>query len=283
MRIDKYVITRKKAMVHKKTMVPVLILAALVVCVPQAARAEFFDDSGGKWWMNQDQWQMMHPEAVDQWGEPYPVVVDQNDRLEYTFPNPNGAIGSYNGYKSTWQLNLTQDFELSVGFHLADSVSPLENRIQLVLGWQPAATLLPQFGARAEVANHYTWGSESQACAITDGIYFGTGGMWSSTDGVIAAQYYASQDRLHMVATGTNNEVFSGDMYGLRTVTGFDSLNVGLEGGGIVGAFTGDQAYFKNFNLIQGTPITTPEPVSSALFLLGGGALMAYRIHRRVS
>jgi hypothetical protein len=275
----------------KKLEVIVLLMGILVL--PAVAHASFFDDSGEKWWMNQDQW-VQYP-GYDPQGR---IVVEEvMDNLQFR-NSAAYASGWTDGAEpqgvaaSKWQLSLEENFAFSVNYHYSyegGSHRDDEGDVTVDLGYFPSGAVTPKF-VTWEAANEVNNLNLNNTNVLRGSADFNSNGdvemkvARNSFDGTISAAYDASTGELDFVAEdgipGTTE--WHLPVRDIKSVVGgeTDSLFIALTGGSDGAALAPGHAYFSNFNLQSGK-IVTPEPISSALFLLGAGALAGARRLRK--
>lgn len=291
-----------------------LFMAIMLVCflvLPAIARASFFDDSGGKWWMNQDQWGMFY--ALDPEGRTN--LQDVNNRLELTAANGGWTDGyaADRDYISKWGFDTSHDFEFQTNFHYSHVGQVRSDRGTIGMGvmgfansmqdpmqdpnWQQGLTTedLANLNRHLQAA----WISAKNSVTPTGFNYYGfyaersilstesdTSLGRTYPEGLFWAKYNAEQDSLSVKAyekfgpgdTDLYNPV-SSTYTGLRDFYNIDKLRVSLGGTSDGAGLAGGEAYLYNFQVNSGT--MTPEPVSSILFLLGAGALGSRSLLRK--
>jgi hypothetical protein len=67
-----------------------------VLILPSAAKAVFFDDSGGKWWMDNNNWEVF-------------TQMDPDGRIEMTDTGNNLVLGNIPSWNSGWTDGYTGD------------------------------------------------------------------------------------------------------------------------------------------------------------------------------
>lgn len=251
------------------------VLSAVVLCMPALARADFFND--GNWYMDSSLW-----EEASIGNASGTEFVDQHDRLEWiTEPGWDDGHEVMRFYGSKWALDLSHDFEFNTEFHY-DHIATQENDYgTVVMGLFYKDPLQP------EPSNGFAIGASSDVNYLHDPVKkFWTSEMLNGESvkedswerlidsGMFYARYNSTTDTLQLEAqSGITNYT------GLKSELGLTQLGVIFAGDSNGASLASADAYLANFNLVKGT--VTPEPVSCALFLLGGGALFAAKRFRR--
>lgn len=251
------------------------VFFAVVLCVPALARADFFND--GNWYMNSSLWEESSIGNVS--GTEF---VDQHNRLEWnTAPGWNDGHEIMRFYGSKWALDLNHDFEINAEFHYGYTATQGNDN-------DYGTVLMGLFSkGPPEPSNGFAIGASSDVNYLHDPVKkFWTsemvngeqieGDSWERLidSGVFYARYNSTTDTLQLEAqSGITN------FTGLKSELGLTQLGVIFAGDSNGASLSSGDAYLSNFNLVKGT--VTPEPVSCALFLLGGGALLAVRRFRR--
>jgi hypothetical protein len=293
----------------KKLAVIILLMGILVL--PAVAHASFFDDSGEKWWMNQNQWDMLFQDP-----EGRTNLQDTSNRLELTTTSGWSTGEEINrGYVSKWAFDTSHDFEFQVNFHYSHIGQRINDEGTINMGlwgsdnsiqdpmqganWQQ--TFIDNFTSGSldshmqtvwmsarnsfseEYLNHYGFLEERTFRGINSETFWGRNNL----EGLLRMNYNAEQDLLKVWAY----EKFGpgdADLYysSHSNYTGFkeenfDTFRVFLGGNSEGAALASGEAYLYNFQVKSGTMVT-PEPISSALFLFGGGALVGFKRLRKV-
>jgi len=267
----------------KKLSIVIAVLGILLM--PSFAKASFFDDSGGRWYMNPSWWE---PAISDL--ENRTSFVDQNNRLEWTTtPGWSDGYEADRSYVSKWAFDLNHDFEFAVGYHKEVYPNGRSGAVGFELGYSSPG-----------------WSGEDNeyliALSAANRGYKGTGTIFyseygtpqtesnnwwnrSAADGILWARYDYSEDEIEVKAlekTGENlwETVGGSDHDGLRTNYGVDQLRLAFYGENHGDSMAGSEAYLQNFQVTSGTMVT-PEPVSTILFLAGGTILAVRRLRRK--
>jgi len=242
----------------------VVLLAGLLI-LPAVARADFFD---GEWYMGSSWWtKNTEGQGID--------IEEYGYKLAVT--GQAGTDGGYAEYRSNWGLKMDQDIAFSADFYYNPSATDTRLRIGLV---PTGSTGL----------NGVNIGRGCSADGSTPIFYweydFGDPGTYNEipeinkiNEGTFSLNYNSLSHMLTMSVLGTDMS----EGYDLSSVIGDDKLMSVYLGGSSFDSGTSideNQMFFSNFKFTSGAPIT-PEPVSSALFLLGGGALVLRRYRRK--
>lgn len=172
------------------------------------------------------------------------MLVEQNGRLEW-LSGYDSDIGAQRNYASKWSLALSNDFELS-----------FMGNVNVMSG----TSLGLQFGLLGEpLGVNPLW----------------QGRLWD-TAGADVLMSFSYNTREDMFTFSNSISGMTGQAGGLRG-GGNDYLRIYL--GGYGGSLFGGTGYFDNFQITEGT--VTPEPLSCALFLFGGGAIFVSKRFRR--
>lgn len=246
----------------KKAIVLTAIMMMLIA--PGMANASFFSDTGD-WWMAEDQWSYGHEGGVS--------ILDANDHLEVTASGVGQAM-----YFSNWTLSFNEDFSFSVNFHF--NPAALAGTGGIFMGGGPSEPD-GQHGAfisAGEVSGdeQYMWkwnlggDPEDAGTEFADRAYL---------NGILSANYNATSKEF----TLSSDESGVTKLLDMSSLGADSTMSVYLAGGSEGALFTGSEAYFSNFQLTTGTPVpkVAPEPVSSALFLLGGAVFAARQYRKR--
>ena len=250
------------------------ILIALTFVVPSVATAEsFFDDEGGtKPWM-----------SIDAWGkyeDPGMTVTPENSNLVVR-SNGDGKIGA--AYYSQWAFSMANDFSFSVDYSFNHTSTNPAEMGGLIVGVGPSDSTdrdkgISMIAGNATAADKFAWkwgGLPPVDGQAGDGKEFADR---LSDSGTFTVSYDATA-RTATFASGIVSKTFN-----MSFVTDDNFVGIALGGGSENMAFGNNGgAYFSNFNVTDGTPVkapVAPEPISSALFLLGGGVLAARRLKK---
>lgn len=266
-----------------------------ILALPGVAKAAFFDDSGSKWWMNNNNWEVF-------------TQMDPGGRIEMTDTGNNLVLGNApgwnsgwsdgylgdRGYVSKWGLSLNADFEATVDYHVGYHGG---NWAGLAFA---VAYSLPGDGSPRWAATSIGWDGRWNDLEHYRFYYldFETRNGFLGTDsdethifnnlvnGFLKAKYEAGTDTFMLEAfrynVAGNEPVGSFTLTNLKTnlnSTGVNSLRIGLLGGTGGADFSDGENYFTNFSVNKGT--ITPEPASMLLFGLGGVSLVFFRKLKR--
>ncbi len=249
------------------------LLAVIFLGIPSIAKANFFDD--GRWYMDSSQWNVFDADPLNRTS-----LVDQNNRLEWiTAPGWTDTYEPIMGYGSKWAFDLKDDFEFSVGFNYEYIATHYPHDYGTVLTGlfygnpNPQQTNSYTFATGASSDVDYNNNSKKQYWA--DIVVPGSMPVesnWSrmNDSGTLNAHYDSLNDELQFSAEGG-----VATYAGLKSNLGLTQLNVFFAAGTDGAPLVSGDAYLNNFKLVKGT--ITPEPVSCALFLLGGGAMLIGR------
>jgi hypothetical protein len=267
-------------------MVAVLFVIA-GLSAPSIARANFFDDSNGKWWMDKDNWEVFTP--MDPGGRIEMMESGNNLVMNYAPGWAAGWTDGYegdNGYVSKWGLSLNNDFETTVDYHVGYKGNKWAG-LDFAVGYYVEGESLPRL-AGTSVGWDGTPHNQFYYLDFLTKNGFQGADIYNSTnspdyvDGYMRAKYDAGTDTFRLDAFLYNDGAISplGNLTfnNLKTTlnnAGADSLHVALLGATSGADFSDGQVYFTKFNLNQGT--VTPEPLSCLLFLLGAGAFVGGR------
>jgi len=256
----------------KKVIINFLLVLAVSMTTPIYAHAspvvsDFFDSNKG-WWMDESQWtnKSNNEDGTN-------ISISQvGSRLEAvsTVVPPVGNGGDAT-YVSKWGFNLSESFAFTVGFNY----NPVNTATgAMFVGIWPTQNsedhYVHMYGGNISSSPQYQW---EWSLPSGDGSEFSTR---TGTNGTFSVSYDSALKQM-IFASGSAAKTFELAAF----VEPGDMVNV-VMGAGTMGAlFNGSEAYLTNFNVSQGTPIATPEPVSSALFLLGGAALAARKMRKK--
>ena len=229
------------------------------------AHAAFFD--GSNWWMAESQWGRQVEGGND---------IAQVNGTDYLGMSGTGAEG-YASYRSKWALNMDQNADFSVNFYY--NTTTTQKNSGMDFGFMPANAqyingISIGRGYNETSASGYAWQVDLGGPKTEDYL------AGTAINGTFSINYNAGSKMITM----SSDETGMTKTYNLTGQIGPGQLMFVNIGGGTddgSGAFTKDQVYYSNFKLTAGTPVATPEPISSALFLFGGGAMAVRRFRRK--
>lgn len=264
----------------------------IMLCCAGTAYAGFFDD--GRDYMDSGEWsEYTQFDPTD-----LITITDTLNRLEFTSPGFSSDDGPFRAYTSKWYVSLEDDFNMQVDYHFSHVGTSQDDSAGIEFG---VYDFVAPLAGNAEPPRHFTFGAENDvwnyngqdydrplyfAGAETDlsndGLDVETSSRRLATDGVFNITYDKAQDHLWMAAfeydalIGANMpaSVFE---YNNLSELGIDKMGVVLAGWTDGAELTSGEAYFSNLQVYTGTPVVTPEPISSVLFLVGGAGLIARR------
>jgi hypothetical protein len=194
------------------------------------------------------------------------TFAEYDGTLNFASNDSGLAYGGRKKYDSVWTVDFNNDFKFSVQYN---TLSSADQNGSIEIGLHDAVTNKFELWSGA-----YNDGTTNVFDARIDEITNPVN-VLRSNSGVIGISYTKANDKLEFIGgDGTNNAVYANidnftSTYG--SFEGFQNLHVYLEGDSDKAIFN---ANFDNFNF-QST--VTPEPVSSALFILGGAVLALKR------
>lgn len=245
-----------------------ILLAFVIVVVsvfPSLAKASWVDDNFDDNSINSSLWTTMMLENEDGGAKDNLSFFEQNQRLEWItgsqWMDNSDASG---GYISKWALALDQDFAVAVDFHYDHTAAFPSDEGGVFLGLA-SSDLSYMVGISAR-----NRGGDA------GGLIYQVGGSipeynWARTllSGQLFARWYRGGDRLYLGASEEDPFIVKG-----IGSLGINELKIGLMGWSGGAKLNGYDAYLDNFTA---TGHITPEPVSCALFLVGGGVMLAGR------
>jgi hypothetical protein len=277
---------KEAAMCRKIVVGCAVALFAVFMLSPGIAGAAFFDDSGGKWYMNLDDWWELRD--IEDVPGVTPNLIDSDDKLNWTVsPAWTGGDESSRIYTSKWGFSPEEDFACNVDFHYDHTGTSEYDEAGVMFGLYCFAdgetedpyTIMVGAGnwwLGAESADKYGSYAELPAGTSEDD--------WDRTsdEGRLSINYNSTGHYVTVMCEnkiGEEYTVAGGTLYG-----GLDGMEVdqlgAFVGGWSEGAALGTgEAYLTNFEVTQGT--MTPEPASVVLFLVGGISLAAARLRKR--
>jgi hypothetical protein len=241
-----------------KKMIVGLVLASLLI-VPAIAQA----DGEGSYWEGLF-WNSTATEKGNF------EVVSQDDRLQYTADIPEYAGPSNDSatYRAVKAVDFAGDFEYYVEYNLSPDTAHSEMGLTFGLMSDSSKTFAKMYSQNGVDRKYRTFnGSFSDP---TDRTYL---------KGSLDLKYTAGTNLLEIT-------LFDGENVTVGTTTSFENFynqnmggtyNVFLNGYSGGDDVSNGEAYFKLFEDRTPEGPVAPEPVSSALFLIGGGALAFMR------
>ncbi len=221
------------------------LIGLAILAAPNTAKAAAYSDNFDDGILNTNLWE------VGNNNDPLDItsLVEQNGRLEWIVKD-NDIPYTYNAMNllfSRWSLALTNDFEFSFVMYahqIPEQPGGLHfGLVDTTLGHSPVWQGYLSDSQEKEVIEHFS--------------------------------YNAQEDKITILNSG---DIHPTQFDGLKA-GGINSLGVFLGGWTHGNPVNSGQAYFDNFQIVKGT--ITPEPISCALFLLGGGALFTQRRFRK--
>lgn len=239
---------------------------ALVIALSTAGTAHaasFFD--GSDWWMAADQW------GYERDGESVTGLdsgLDSPERLEFSADGLGLGMATY---RSKWYFIADQDADVSVDFHFDPDVFGGTGG-GIMVGFGPLDNMIDD-GVQMWVAgNDQSLGYEFAIGDVKDANMTRT-----YTDGTLTAQF----DHTAKTLTMQSDEAGISHIFYLSALADTDTIGMVIGAGSSTGFTYGyPEAYFSN---LQITGHVAPEPVSSALFLLGSAVLGLKRLRKRAA
>ncbi|MCX7927462.1 MAG: hypothetical protein N2606_04925 [Candidatus Omnitrophica bacterium] len=250
----------------------ILLVGTMIILISQSAYARFFDDeSGTKWWMNPNQWQYLSSSEEVQTVENF-----DDDRLD-VLSKPSTKRG-FAVFGSKWMLDLNNDFDLSIQYHYGHKGMQSDDEGYVVMGLYRFTDdadnpLSAQIAAGNIMFSFFpTTPINFDIISADSSLPQTRSALWRrfSSDGILSMHYDSISNNLVMYSIEGDEQFPMGifTVENLRDVSNYFGVFLGGSANKGASLEMGD-AYLKNFNM-RGT--ITPEPVSSALFLVGAGA-----------
>jgi hypothetical protein len=266
------VCTTKGTNAMKKSFIGLFALA-LLVSVPQLANAAFFDSSSS--FLDATQW-----EQYSSWDTNNEITITDNDPLNrLEFSSSRTTFYGHNAVRpiaSKWALDLGSDFDITINYHHS-AINPVgvEGNSELQFNfadgaWDVASGQNPNYIFSVGAISSLTEGQDlaGRGMIMTPDGALATYWARAVVDGQFRAFYDASEDLLSLLDVSSGSGIL---VENLKSDYKLNSLKLALSAGSDGYPYDGDYAYFQNLQ-VKGA-VVTPEPVSSVLFLVGGGAM----------
>lgn len=270
----------------------VLLLSVLfLILFTVQARADFFDDSNGAWWMAPDQWEI--------YDEPQNSFLSSHDSasgLAFSAESVSPGAEDTLGYVSRWTIDLNHDFNLDIRMNYNYSSYNSDNGLRLGLSfvssdWDPSSgsmdSLEYEYNKSLDTEITYIYIMGTQIPVLKYGVTSLTHSAAGDTESFLSnsapyaplgfnIDYDADSDTMYfdylgMGASGVPESVLSGAR---ETFFGEDQTKLMISAWTMGEDFSYGQLRVERMTL---NAVMAPEPVSSVLFCLGGIVLGVLR------